>query len=82
MKFQVHFAGKLQNAEMYMNERMVQVKEGSSGKVFQRFTTLDIVLMAMLAAANAVMTVFLSPVNQALNGLGVRSSPQRLPVCI
>ncbi|WP_178024206.1 ECF transporter S component [uncultured Paenibacillus sp.] len=26
--------------------------------------------MAMLAAANAVMTVFLSPLNQALNGLG------------
>ncbi|WP_068782961.1 ECF transporter S component [Paenibacillus phocaensis] len=26
--------------------------------------------MAMLAAANAVLTVFLSPLNQALNGLG------------
>ncbi|MCH1639785.1 ECF transporter S component [Paenibacillus timonensis] len=49
---------------------MVQVKGASSGKTFQRFTTLDIVLMAMLAAANAVMTVFLSPLNQALNGLG------------
>lgn len=52
------------------NERMVHVKGASSGKAFQRFTTLDIVLMAMLAAANAVMTVFLSPLNQALNGLG------------
>ncbi|RCX16185.1 energy-coupling factor transport system substrate-specific component [Fontibacillus phaseoli] len=37
---------------------------------FKAFTTLDIVLMAMLAAANAVMTVYLSPLNQALNGLG------------
>lgn len=46
------------------------MKGASSGKAFQRFTTLDIVLMAMLAAANAVMTVFLSPLNQALNGLG------------
>lgn len=46
------------------------MKGASSSKVFQRFTTLDIVLMAMLAAANAVLTVFLSPLNQALNGLG------------
>lgn len=46
------------------------MKEASSAKAFQRFTTLDIVLMAMLAAANAVLTVFLSPLNQALNGLG------------
>ncbi|GJM82419.1 hypothetical protein HMSSN139_49150 [Paenibacillus sp. HMSSN-139] len=61
---------------------MVQVKGASSGKTFQRFTTLDIVLMAMLAAANAVMTVFLSPLNQALNGLGDRSLPPRSPGCI
>ncbi|MGG6313116.1 ECF transporter S component [Paenibacillus macerans] len=46
------------------------MKATNNSKVFSRFTTLDIVLMAMLAAANAVMTVFLSPVNQALNGLG------------
>ncbi len=37
---------------------------------FKAFTTLDIVLMAMLAAANAVMTVYLSQLNQALNSLG------------
>ncbi|AWB46786.1 hypothetical protein DCC85_03200 [Paenibacillus sp. CAA11] len=35
-----------------------------------RFTTMDIVLMAMLATANAVMTMYLSSVNQALNSLG------------
>ncbi|WP_138494956.1 ECF transporter S component [Paenibacillus pinistramenti] len=42
----------------------------SSQSFFARFTTLDIVLMAMLAAANAVMTVYLSQVNQLLNSLG------------
>lgn len=52
-------------------ERMeIEMKEQSSRKGFAKFTTLDIVLMAMLAAANAVMTVYLSQVNQALNGLG------------
>jgi len=37
---------------------------------FQRFTTLEIVLMAILAMANAVLTVFLSSVNQFLTTLG------------
>ncbi|NMO97375.1 ECF transporter S component [Paenibacillus lemnae] len=36
----------------------------------RRFTTQDIVLMAMLAAVNAVLTVYLSPVNKLLTGLG------------
>ncbi|MEF2966176.1 ECF transporter S component [Paenibacillus sp. M1] len=45
-----------------------QERKGVS--VFKAFTTLDIVLMAMLAAANAVMTVFLSQLNQVLNGIG------------
>lgn len=39
-------------------------------KIFVAFTTMDIVLMAMLAAANAVMSVYLTPVNQALNSVG------------
>lgn len=43
---------------------------GTAKKAFAAFTTMDIVLMAMLAAANAVMTVYLSPVNQALNSVG------------
>ncbi|USB33810.1 ECF transporter S component [Paenibacillus sp. YPG26] len=34
------------------------------------FSTMEIVLMAMLATANAVMTTYISPVNQALNTLG------------
>ncbi|MCM3701274.1 ECF transporter S component [Paenibacillus macerans] len=46
------------------------MNESTKKTAFAKFTTLDIVLMAMLAAANAVMTVYLSPVNQALNGLG------------
>ncbi|MDU5951019.1 MAG: ECF transporter S component, partial [Paenibacillus macerans] len=46
------------------------MNESTKKNAFAKFTTLDIVLMAMLAAANAVMTVYLSPVNQALNGLG------------
>lgn len=37
---------------------------------FKAFSTLDIILMAMLAAANGVMTVYISPLNMALNGLG------------
>lgn len=37
---------------------------------FASFSTMDIVLMAMLATANAVMTTFISPVNQALNTMG------------
>lgn len=35
-----------------------------------RFTTQDIVLMAMLAAVNAVLTVYLGPVNKLLSSLG------------
>ncbi|MGV2794641.1 hypothetical protein GNF78_15610, partial [Clostridium perfringens] len=48
------------------------MKEAGKKKGFSwsAFTTLDIVLMAMLAAANAVLTVYISPVNQALNGIG------------
>ncbi|MDO7908276.1 ECF transporter S component [Paenibacillus sp. JX-17] len=38
--------------------------------IFQAFTTLDIVLMAMLATANGAMTFYLSVVNKALNSLG------------
>ncbi|MBB3130396.1 energy-coupling factor transport system substrate-specific component [Paenibacillus rhizosphaerae] len=34
------------------------------------FTTLDIVLMAMLATANAVLTFYLSYINKMLNSLG------------
>lgn len=50
---------------------MKEYANASKGKItFKAFTTLDIVLMAMLAAANAVMTVYLSPLNLALNGLG------------
>ncbi|GIP54192.1 ECF transporter S component [Paenibacillus vini] len=50
---------------------MKEYANASKGKItFKAFTTLDIVLMAMLAAANAVMTVYLSPLNMALNGLG------------
>ncbi|MBQ4900823.1 ECF transporter S component [Paenibacillus sp. Marseille-P2973] len=50
---------------------MKDYANASKGKItFKAFTTLDIVLMAMLAAANAVMTVYLSPLNMALNGLG------------
>lgn len=45
-------------------------KGNAARTVFAAFTTMDIVLMAMLAAANAVMTVYLSPVNQALNSIG------------
>lgn len=37
---------------------------------FAAFTTLDIVLMAMLATANGVMTFYLSVVNKMLNNLG------------
>ncbi|OPA75577.1 hypothetical protein BVG16_19740 [Paenibacillus selenitireducens] len=36
----------------------------------QRFTTLEIVLMAVLAMANAVLSTFLSTVNQFLTTLG------------
>ncbi|MDN4070744.1 ECF transporter S component [Paenibacillus vini] len=50
---------------------MKEYANASKGKItFKAFTTLDIVLMAMLAAANAVMTVYLSPLNMALNALG------------
>lgn len=37
---------------------------------FSAFTTAEIVMMAMLAAANGVLTMYISPVNQLLNGLG------------
>ncbi|WP_019635201.1 ECF transporter S component [Paenibacillus fonticola] len=46
------------------------MKNNTKRKAFAAFTTMDIVLMAMLAAANAVMTVYMSPVNQALNSVG------------
>jgi energy-coupling factor transport system substrate-specific component len=46
------------------------MKDFLSRFTFKAFTTMDIVLMAMLAAANGVMTVYISPLNQALNGLG------------
>lgn len=36
----------------------------------EAFTTLDIVLMAMLATANAVMTFYLSYINKMLNSMG------------
>lgn len=39
-------------------------------RTLQVFTTMDIVLMALLATANAVMTVYLSGVNQLLSSLG------------
>ncbi|RUT31556.1 hypothetical protein EJP77_09140 [Paenibacillus zeisoli] len=42
----------------------------SKKSVFAAFTTMEIVLMAMLATANAVMTTYISPINQALNTLG------------
>lgn len=42
----------------------------SRKSVFAAFTTMEIVLMAMLATANAVMTTYISPINQALNTLG------------
>lgn len=47
-----------------------QMNHSSGNGVFKAFTTIEIVLMAMLAAANGVMTIYLSPLNQALNGLG------------
>lgn len=34
------------------------------------FSTIEIVLMAMLATANAVLTIYISPVNQMLKGIG------------
>lgn len=37
---------------------------------FQKFTTLEIVLMAVLAVANAVITMYLSLANKALTALG------------
>ncbi|WP_211748364.1 ECF transporter S component [Paenibacillus sp. Marseille-Q4541] len=40
------------------------------GKHFAAFTTLDIVLMAMLATANGAMTFYLSVINKMLNNLG------------
>ncbi|MNW47361.1 putative HMP/thiamine permease protein YkoE [compost metagenome] len=46
------------------------MKETGIKGIFTAFSTIDIVLMAMLAAANGVLTVYISPVNQALNGLG------------
>ncbi|WP_433945393.1 ECF transporter S component [Paenibacillus sp. SN-8-1] len=42
----------------------------SNKSVFASFSTMEIVLMAMLATANAVMTTYISPINQALNTLG------------
>ncbi|MBO2945308.1 ECF transporter S component [Paenibacillus sp. F411] len=36
----------------------------------RKFTTQDIVLMAMLAAVNGVLTMYLSPVNKLLTSLG------------
>ncbi|MDG0056303.1 ECF transporter S component [Paenibacillus sp. P2(2022)] len=39
-------------------------------RIFAKFTTLDIVLMAMLATLNGVMTVYLSMINKTLNSLG------------
>lgn len=42
----------------------------SKKSVFASFSTMEIVLMAMLATANAVMTTYISPINQALNTLG------------
>jgi energy-coupling factor transport system substrate-specific component len=46
------------------------MKSKTIGLIFQSFTTLDIVLMAMLATANAVVTMYLSTVNQLLNSAG------------
>ncbi|MNK27880.1 putative HMP/thiamine permease protein YkoE [compost metagenome] len=42
----------------------------SKKSVFASFSTMEIVLMAMLATANAVMTTYISPINQALNTMG------------
>ncbi|MNS22109.1 putative HMP/thiamine permease protein YkoE [compost metagenome] len=42
----------------------------SKKSMFASFSTMEIVLMAMLATANAVMTTYISPINQALNTLG------------
>lgn len=39
-------------------------------RTFQAFTTMDIVLMALLATANAVMTMYLGAVNQLLSSIG------------
>ncbi|WP_322923551.1 ECF transporter S component [Paenibacillus campi] len=44
--------------------------QNTMNKTFQAFTTMDIVLMALLATANAVMTMYMSGVNQLLSSLG------------
>lgn len=41
-----------------------------SSMKFARFTTLEIVLMAILATVNAIVTIFMSTVNQFLTTLG------------
>lgn len=50
-------------------------------RIFARFTTLDIVLMAMLATLNGVMTVYLSMINKTLNSLGAPSPLPPLSGC-
>lgn len=45
-------------------------KQTSRRAGFSAFTTAEIVMMSMLAAANGVLTMYISPVNQLLNGLG------------
>ncbi len=44
--------------------------QNTMNKTFQAFTTMDIVLMALLATANAVLTMYMSGVNQLLSSLG------------
>lgn len=46
------------------------VQQPNTRKPFLRFSTMEIVLMAMLAAANAVISLYLSNVNQMLSSLG------------
>lgn len=45
-------------------------RQTSEKRTLSYFTTMEIVLMAMLAAANAVMSLYLTSVNQMLTGLG------------
>jgi len=49
---------------------MSNVMNRSVNKTLQSFTTMEIVLMALLATANAVMTMYLSGVNQLLSSIG------------
>ncbi|WP_373456911.1 ECF transporter S component [Paenibacillus sp. MDMC362] len=46
------------------------MNSSSSPKKWFAFTTQEIILMAMLAAVNAVLTVYIGPVNKLLNSLG------------